>query len=138
VKRLINSESLVGALFLVICLIFWNMSLSFKPEAAKYPQIIIILLGVTSIGVLFSGLISRNWEKIPFEWNKIIVILFLTSVYVSLFKFIDFRISTTLYMFLFMIVLRFSWSIWKKSILAISLTFLLYVTFGMLFQVQLP
>jgi hypothetical protein len=132
------AESVVGLLFGLMSLFFWYLSLSITPSAAQYPQIIIVLLGLISLFVLIRGLVKKEGHREAVEWKRVVPIVILTIIYVMVFNLLDFRLSTAVYLFVFMSVLRFVWPLWKKITLSIALTLVLYVTFGVLFKVPLP
>jgi hypothetical protein len=132
------AESIVGLIFCLISLLFWFLSLSITPSAAEYPRIIIVLLGLVSLSVLIRGLVKKDYYKEAMNWKKSVPILILTILYVMVFNLVDFRLSTAVYIFTFMMVLRFAWALWKKITLSIGLTLLFYIIFGILFEVPLP
>ena len=143
-KKLINSDSIIGLLIIIMSVFFLIKANEMPDSAARFPKIILFTLGSLGFVLMLKGLristkktfnsqvtISLNSIKNPF------IAIALITLYVILIKILGFYVSTAIYTGLFMFFFK------EKKIATIFLTALginlfVYLLFAVQLNVELP
>ena len=143
-KKRLNSDTVSGLIIVVISIFFLSFTNKMPAGAARFPKIMLSLLGILGFILVLRGLrasiinkfngkeaISPNSEKNP------MIAIALIAIYAVLLKVIGFYIATTVYIILFMLFFQ------EKRIKIILLTVLginifIYLLFVVQLNVELP
>jgi hypothetical protein len=142
-KKWVNSDSISGLIIVIISIFFLSMTNKMPISAARFPKLVLSILGILGF-VLFirgikSSLKNKNLkETITFtSFKNPIIAISLITIYVVLLKILGFYIATALYTVLFMLFFQ-ERKIKTILLTAIAINLFVYLLFVVQLNVQLP
>ncbi len=129
--------SLFGIVMSIIC--HRNFNVEWKLSPYLFPLIISLFLFVLSISVISEGLKSedKKKEKIKMEIKSLLLFGVVSVVYLLVFNFLGFILSTIILLVLLMLILgERRW--WYIALVSIITTVVIYLLFGKYLSVMLP
>ena len=143
-KRWINSDTIIGLIITIISVFFLSIADKMPASAARFPKIILSILGILSFFLILKGLraslINKFNSKESITLNSIrnpLIAIALIILYVVLLRLIGFYISTTIYTVLFMLFFREK-RIRTVLLTAVSINIFIYLLFVVQLNVRLP
>lgn len=136
-----KSKEIISIIVIYItAFLFIFQSLSFKGDAALFPQILsvlILVLNTIQLIKVITGNLIKVKKKEDLDSKKLLLILVASIVYVLSLQVLGFVISSLIYLILAMYLLRVEN---KKAIVVISVLTIvvIYLSFGILLKVPIP
>lgn len=147
---MVKADIITSIVFILLSIYVYISSLKFpKTEIqltgpAFYPQIISILLIITSIAIIIRGVKKLKAEgdtlmqKIQ-NWKRVLMVMVATFIYVIVLRTLGFLITTFLYLTILILLMQPEKSKIKVSILiSAAMTGVIYLIFSVLFSASLP
>lgn len=143
-KKWFNSDTISGLIIVSIALFFLSLTIKMPVGAARFPKLVLSILGTLGFFLTLSGLRSsvinkdNSKETVSiYSFRNPMIAISLIIFYVVLLTILGFYISTVIYIVLFM--LFFQEKRIKNIVLtAIAINVFVYLLFVVQLKVQLP
>lgn len=145
VIRRVSPDVFIAVFLLGLEIFLWQVNSQAPERANYYPKYILIFSFILTTLLLISGILntvkkskdSDQEVSKDYNYHLVLIIVFLTAVYIALINSIGYSVSTVLYIFCLMRILGIK-EIKTLILVPFITTLLLYVVFNHLLFVLLP
>ncbi|MRG84851.1 tripartite tricarboxylate transporter TctB family protein [Salinibacillus xinjiangensis] len=140
-RKLLYGDAITGLFLLLLSIVFGLITLQLDPRIVRYPQIVLVILGILSSCLIIKEIRKKDKSVKQFYWINIFKTILLFAViyiYLTTIDLIGFVTASTLLMIVLMMISNSYWK-WYWILTSSLLTaILIYFVFGQIFYVPLP
>lgn len=141
----LTKHSIASGLILVLCIIFFMETIDYPSEAARLPQILIILIALLAIGMFIEAFIKQKKinvsdEKVEEEKTnvkRVFIFGIIITLYIFLIDILGYFLLTPIFIFCSLIFLRATKLI-PAIFISILIPIFIYVVFKLFLNIPIP